>query len=130
MNISLFNKTYWCRHYDEDVVYEGHYIADFTDRKISIHVHPGSDSVKAGPEGLSRNSRIEGHGCEPLISADRQKNRRGDLIYYQDNWYECVSSVCFDHTCLSHYNYIFALVPARESGKLYDLDPPDSNSNT
>ena len=55
--------------------------------------------------------RLEAHGSVVLITADAEQNRKGDLLYYHERWYECVNAQEWDHTILSHYNYQFVLVP-------------------
>lgn len=45
------------------------------------------------------------------------------MLWYCGDWYECVSSMLYDHTILNHYNYQFVLTPHDASGSI-DLEPP------
>lgn len=130
MNISLFNKKYWMRRFGEQKEVQGYLTYTRTDFVASIHVHPsGSDSTKAQPEGARRIKRLEGHGEIPLLVADETKGQKADLLYYQGDWYDCVSCQMWDHTLLSHYNYQFVLVAA-DSGRAIDTaEPPVTNPN-
>lgn len=111
MNISIFNKPYTVRRFGEQKIIKGYATCEHEDITVHIHVHPGSDQVKANPQGITRAKRLEGHGSVELFTANEQTNRQGDLLNYNGEWYECVSCVFWDHTLLKHYNYQFALVP-------------------
>jgi hypothetical protein len=92
---------------------------------VSMNVHPlGTDQMQALPEGQRKVKRLEAQGEVQLVVADEDANRKGDLLYYYGDWYECVSAQVWDHTLLSHYNYQFVLVPTDASGS-FDLKPPD-----
>ena len=54
--------------------------------------------MQALPEGQRKMKRIEGHGMEPLLVADEKESRKGDMLWYRGDWYECVSSMLYDHT--------------------------------
>ncbi len=131
MNITLFNKKYWIRRFGEQRLVRGYLTNTHTDFVASIHVHPlGTDQQQALPEGERRLKHLEGHGIISLCVADERLNRKGDLLYYGGEWYECRSCVLWDHTILSHYNYQFMLVPQDGSWSA-DLDgPPATDPNS
>lgn len=104
MNISIFNKEYAVRRYTQDGGYE--------ESTVSVHLHPqenGSGTPWAESQGIVRH--ISGHGMVPLREADMENGTRADRIFYMGRWYECTSSVLYDRTVLSHYNYQFIVVP-------------------
>ena len=124
MNISLFNKLYWIRRFGEQKNIKGYLTSSYYDFGASLNVHPlSTDSMQALPEGQRKVKRLEAHGTVVLVVADENKNQKGDLLYYQGDWYECVSSQVWDHTILSHLNYQFVLVPNDAAGSI-DLEPP------
>lgn len=130
MNIRLFNKNYWIRRFGKQREVRGYLTSTHSDFVASLHVHPlGADSVSALPEGLRKIRRLEGHGDVVLVVADEAKNRKGDLLYYNGDWYECVSAQQWNTTMLSHLNYQFVLVPTDASNSI-DLEPPAGNPNT
>lgn len=112
MNISLFNRKYWLRRFGEQREVKGYLTAGYKDCVISIHAHPmGTDALQALPEGERSVKRIEGHGSYKLIAADPNEGKKGDLLLYDGNWYECLVSMSYKQTILSHYNYQFVQVP-------------------
>jgi hypothetical protein len=124
LNIRLFNKTYWIRRFGEQKNVKGYLTSGFDDFGASLNVHPlSTDQMQALPEGQRKVKRLEAHGEARLIVADEKLNRKGDLLYYHGDWYECVSSQVWDHTILSHLNYQFVLVP-NDTGGAPDLEPP------
>ena len=125
MNISLFNKEYTVRRFEVPQIVKGYVSTQHHDFKASLHIHPVSeDTINALPEGERLIKRLEGHGSVPLLSADHSKDIKGDLLYYKGNWYECESSVEYDHTILSHWNYKFVILPSDASNTL-DTSPPE-----
>lgn len=126
MNITLFNKKYWIRRFGEQRVVRGYVTSDWSEFVASIHVHPGSSQQTALPEGERRLKRLEGHGNIELYPADQTANRKGDLLFYHGEWYECVSCVMFDHTYLSHWNYQFTQVPADVKNPDIQNEPAES----
>lgn len=130
LNIRLFNKLYWIRRFGEQRNVKGHLTSTSSDFVVSMNVHPlGTDQMQARPEGQRVVRRLEGHSDAVLTVADDKQNRKGDLLYYHGDWYECVSSQVWDHTILSHQNYQFVLVPKDCSGSI-DLQPPNPISPT
>lgn len=117
MNIRLFNKNYWVRRFGEQKNIRGYLSSGFKDFGASLHLHPmGTDEMIALPEGQRKVKRLEGHGEIELLTADQEKNRKGDMVYYRGSWYECEMCQLWDHTLLSHYNYQFVIVPPDASG--------------
>ena len=124
MNIRLFNKNYWIRRFGVQREVKGYLTSGQEDFVASLNVHPlGTDAIQALPEGERKLTRLEGHGEVALLVGDEETGRKGDLLYYHGDWYECVSSQMWDHTILSHYNYQFVLVPT-DAGGTVDLEPP------
>ena len=128
MNIGLFNRNYWVRRFGPQKAVKGYLVSDHTDFVASLHVHPsGSTPVSALPEGERKMSRLEGHGNIELYVADEARNRKGDLLYFNEDWYECISAQEFNHTILGHWNYSFVLVP-KDASRSTDLEPrPNGN---
>lgn len=128
MNIRLFNKNYCIRRFEEQKEVKGYLTSGRKDFVASLNVHPvGTDTIQALPEGLRHLKRLEAHGEVELVVANEETNRKGDLLYYHGDWYECVNSQMWDHTLLSHYNYQFVLVPT-DTGRSIDLDPPETDT--
>lgn len=124
MNIRLFNKNYWIRRFGVQREVKGYLTSGYEDFVASLNVHPlGTDAIQALSEGERKLKRLEAHGEVALLVGDEKESRKGDLLYYHGDWYECVNSQMWDHTILSHYNYQFVLVPTDAGGSI-DLEPP------
>jgi hypothetical protein len=125
MNITLFNRDYTVRRFGESHEVNGYITAAYTDLKVSMHVHPlGYNAVQALPEGERKVKRLEAHSAERLVTAEQGGGTKADLLYYQGDWYECVSEAEYDHTLLSHYNYQFVIL-AKDAAGTIDTEPPD-----
>ena len=127
MNITLFNKKYWLRHFGEQKNIRGYLTAGRADRVVSLNVHPLSpDQQQALPEVERQVKRLEAHGTAELVVANDQTGTKGDLLYYHGDWYECVSAQLWDHTLLSHWNYQFVLVPPDAASTIDTAPPPET----
>lgn len=105
--------------------FKGYLTSEYEDFVASLNVHPlSTDQMQALPEGQRKVKRLEGHGEVELVVADEKQNRKGDMLYYHRDWYECVSSQIWEHTILSHFNYQFVLVPDDVS-QSPDMLPPE-----
>ena len=125
MNITLFNRKYWIRRFGEQTNIKGYLVSTHSDFIVSMHVHPvGNNTMQALPEGERMIKRVEGHNCDIELKASNQDlGNRGDLLYYNGAWYECVSAVLWDHTILNHWNYQFTIVPL-DAANATDLVAP------
>ena len=130
MNINLFNKKYWLRHFGEQKNVRGYLTSGREDRVVSLNVHPlSSDQQQTLPEGERKVKHLEAHGTAELVVANQTTGIKGDLLYYHGEWYECVSAQLWDHTLLSHWNYQFTLVPTDSAGTIDTKDPPGADLN-
>ncbi len=130
MNIGFFNKNYWLRRFGEQKIVKGYFGSDFSDVMVNIHVHPmGTDLLSALPEGERKVKHLEGHGNISLNVSDVKSQKKGDLLWYIDEWYECTVCQKYEQTFLSHYNYQFVQLPHDASGTADILPPPDKSGN-
>lgn len=131
MNITLFNKKYWLRHFGESKIVRGYVTNGVEDRVVSLNVHPlSSDQQQALPEGERTVKRLEAQGTDVLQVASYETGTKGDLLFYHGSWYECVSAQEWNHTILSHTNYQFVLVPKDGARSTDTENPPETDPNT
>ena len=104
MNITLFNRDYVMRRYGADG-------KSYSDQTVSIHLHPMEHGSGTWPEQQGIVRQISGHGNVEIREASLTDGNKADRVYYCGRWYECVSSVYYDRTHLSHWNYSFVEVP-------------------
>ena len=127
MSVMLFKKPYVIRHYERQTIdSEGYASAPYADSMEMLNVQPLTpDDLMALPEGDRTVKRVKALGKGRLISADEFNGIPGDRLYYQGQWYECKSSVMWDHTIVSHYRSDFAIIPQHEQE-----DPPSGGDRT
>ncbi len=130
MNIRFFNRTYTIRRFGEQTVVRGYITAEYKDYTVSLHVYPtGSDSIQTLAEGERKITRLEAAGTDVLVASSTRDGIKGDLLYFDRDWYECVSAVRYDHTPLSHWKYSFVIVPTDAAGTT-DTSNDVENSDT
>ena len=82
------------------------------------------DELQALPEGENTVKRMKAFGDLVFHTADRSAGRRADWLFYQGrmdpegHWYECVSSLGWDHTMVGHCRSEFVQVSAAEANRM------------
>lgn len=109
--MDMFKKKYTLRHYSPQKVKKGYATSSFTDKVVLLDVQPLTNAeLMALPEGDRSVKRIKSFGSFPITTADQAKSTLADKLFYNGEWYECVMSVYWDHTPLSHYRSEFVQV--------------------
>ena len=125
MSIGLFKKPYIVRTHGEQTITSGYASAPYTFMTVRLNVQPfTTDELMTLPEGERTVKRIKSFGPSKLISADEYSGNPGDYLYYHGLWYECTSSVQWDHTMLRHFRSEFVALPASKQP-----DPPGEVDN-
>ena len=131
LNIKLFKKPYTLRRYGEQTIEDGYASAPYSDAIIKLNVQPLTpDELMALPDGERTVKRIKSYGPDKLTSANEFEGIPGDWLFYNGYWYECTSSVMWDHTILRHYRSDFVLIPQCDqmsppNPTMPDPEPPD-----
>jgi hypothetical protein len=115
VNIRLFKKKYTLRSYEPQKIVKGHATAPYSDVIVSLNVQPlKADEMLALPEGERTTKRIKSFGPDMLTAADKYTSSPGDRLFYNGKWYECESSVDWNHTMLSHFRSEFVILKDQE----------------
>ena len=116
MAIGLFKKPYTVRKYGEQTVVKGYASAPIQEDVIlRLDVQQLSpDDLLSLPEGERTVKRIKSYGGGKLTAADETTGVRGDMLFYRDQWYECVSSFLRENTLLRFYTSQFVLIPHKQ----------------
>lgn len=123
----IFKKTYTVRRHGEQKIIRGHAVSRYTDMKVKLNVQPlNPDELQSLPEGERSVKRIKSFGKDRLTAADQLTQTPGDWLYYKGRWYECKSSVDWDHTQLAHFRSEFVIVPETELDE--NVRPPEEVS--
>ncbi len=119
MYIGLFKKQYTIRQYAGQSIVNGYAEASYTDSQLRLDVQPLTpDELLALPEGERTVKRVKAFGPDRLVSADEFAEIPGTRLLYNGLWYECKSSVMWNHTLLSHYRSDFVILPPNEQDTL------------
>jgi len=120
MSIGLFKKPYTIRRHGEQTVTDGYAWYPYTDIITRLNVQPQApNEFDAAPEGDRTIKRLKSWGPAQLTSANEYTGQPGDYLFYKGIWYECLSSVEWDHTMLRHFQSDFTALPAEKQP-----DPP------
>ncbi len=115
MNIGLFRKTYTVKRYEPQKLVKGYTSSSYSFLKMNLNVQPFSpDELIALPEGERELKYIKAFGSSMLTAVNDYVGTLGDRLFYQGYWYECKSSVYWDHTMLTHYRSEFVLCKEQE----------------
>ena len=105
MGLGIFRRAFVVRRFGEENIVDGYGVSGYKDFITSLNVQPLSkDELQALPEGENTVKRMKAFGDLVFHTADRSAGRRADWLFYQGrmdpegHWYECVSSLGWDHT--------------------------------
>jgi hypothetical protein len=113
MAIGIFRKKYTLRKFEAQTVTDGYAASKYKDIIVKLNVQPQApDNMDAQEQGDSTVKTLKSWGSDELTSADEYTNTPGDCLFYKGIWYECTSSVDWDHTLLAHFQSDFVNLPA------------------
>lgn len=128
MGLTIFRREFVVRRFGEEEIIDGYGTSPYKDTVEVLNVQPlSADELQALPEGERKAKRMKAFSDFVFSTADQSTGRRGDWLFYRGNmdpvghWYECVSSLGWDHTMLAHCRSEFVQVAESES---YGLEPP------
>lgn len=110
--MNIFKKTYKVRTFGEQKKINGYAVSNSSETTALLNVQPLSpNELQALPEGERTIKRIKAFGSFPFTSANQYTGQQGDQLFYMGHWFECKSSVEWDHTMLAHYRSEFVILP-------------------
>ena len=124
MKIKIFRRPYTIRKHGPQTVEEGYASAAYADSIIRLNVQPQApDDTQADPSGDHTVIFLKSWGSDRLTSANDNTGIPGDMLFYNGLWYECTSSVMWDHTMLAHYQSDFVVLPAEKQEPPPEVKP-------
>lgn len=113
--LGVFRRNFKIRRFGKEEIVDGYGHTSYEDDEVALNVQPlSADEIQALPEGERRIKRLKAYSDFIFTTADQSTGRRGDWLLYYGHWYECVSSLGWDHTILSHCKSEFVEVPESE----------------
>jgi len=114
--VVIFGKKYVLRRFGEISYVGGHETYSSEDLEIIADVQPVTRNNSMTEAGAEFSSRVKTWTDAELTPCDPDKGVKGDWLYHQGKWYQCVSSVNDNNTILSHWTSEFEQVS--------DTEPP------
>ncbi len=110
--MNIFKLDYTLRTFSRQSTVNGYaVIASYTDRQVKLDVQPVVNTdLRELPEGGRAGKTIKSYGDFPVQTADVKQGYRADLLFYDGEWYECVSSSYYEHTPLRHWKSLYVRV--------------------
>ena len=127
--MNIFKKKYTLRSYTKQKTKKGYVGAEaYTDRMVSLDVQPVVEKqLQTLEEGQRQTKGVVSYGEFPIKTANVKTGERADRLFFAGEWYECLSSVFFEHTPLSHWKSTFVCVPESSNAEP-DVTTDNSNS--
>lgn len=120
--MNIWKKKYTLRRYNPQKSRKGYFTRNYTDTTVMLNVQPVSDQTEVTTEGKRCPKMIKSYGTFPIRTEDVKRGIQADRLFFNGAWYQCESSVFWEHTPLSHYRSEFALVS--EAIAESDVQPP------
>lgn len=109
--MDIWRKNYILRRHEKQEFYRGYAASSgYADYVVLLNVQTESNSATPTEQGIRRTQRIKTYGAFPVTTADQTEGVKGDMLYFNGKWYECVASVHYEHTPLAHYESEFVSV--------------------
>ena len=109
--VAFFKKPYRVKRYSQNIVVDGYIASGYAEiDPVFLDVQEDTKRSSADEFGKRSTSNIRAFGQFPFRPAEAP-DKKGDLILYKDQWYECVSCAERRNTLLQHYDSSFTLKP-------------------
>ena len=120
--MNIWKLKYTLRRYNPQKRKRGYTTRSYTDTLVGLNVQPVNAQTEVTAEGKRVPKRIKAFGTFPVRTEDVKAGIQEDRIFYQGAWYQCESSLYWEHTPLAHYESEFTLVS--EAVAESDVQPP------
>ena len=125
-----WRKQHTIRRYLPQTIVEGYAVGGkYEDLTVYMDVQPIDNRQTLEQSGYRRTKRLSGHTDELIQTADQKTGRKADRLYYENEWYECVSCNRHINTPLGHYKSEWVLCAEAHNGEDYDVPyvPPNNS---
>ena len=105
--MNFFKKPYTLRRYSEPKYVKGYSTIPYTDLTLPMDIQTMEDTVITTPDGAKSIQRLKVF-CDSIILVESEaKQQKADRIWFQDTWFECISSRLSENTPLRHWTATF-----------------------
>jgi len=105
MAISLWKKNYVVRRFGALTNVGGYMATTHTDSMALLDIQTMSNTQKTDSDGDVSVQRIKAFGDLDLKPS--RQSSKGDLVWFQGKWFECIASRKSENTLIAHWTYEF-----------------------
>ncbi len=109
--MNIWRKGYVMRRYSQQKNRNGYATRGYTDTTVLLNVQTITETqTSTSADGKRSVKRIKSYGSFPFRVEDVRNGIQADRLFFAGAWFECESSVFWEHTPLSHYRSQFVRV--------------------
>lgn len=120
--MNIWKLKYTLRRFKPQKNKRGYTTRSYSDMQVKLNVQPVDAKTEVTIEGKRVPKRIKAFGSFPVRTEDVKAGIQADRLFFQGAWYQCESSLYWEHTPLAHYETEFSLVS--EAVAESDVQPP------
>lgn len=106
----IWKSYYTMRRYGEQQVVRGNVVRSYTESQVFLDIQPVMNEMTVTEGGKRVIKRITAYGNEMMHTEDVKNGIPADRIYFDGAWFECESSMKYEHSIVSHYTTSFVRV--------------------
>ena len=105
--MNFLKKPYIVRRYSEPTYIQGYSSIPYEDITLPMDIQTMDDSIKTTSDGREAVQRLKVFcDYEIYVESDDQQ-RKADRVWFQNKWFECLSSRLSENTPLRHWTATF-----------------------
>lgn len=109
--MNIWKKDYVMRRYNKQKNRKGYTTRGYEEMMVQLNVQTVSGTQSSvNVDGKRSTKRIKTYGSFPFRVESVKDGIQADRLFFAGEWYECESSIYWEHTPLSHYRSQFVRV--------------------
>ena len=109
--MKIWRKWYKLRRFGPQKIIDGFPVRTHSEKSILIDIQPDVNSTSIDTDGKRRITRITSYGNDEVWTDSVESGIKADWIFFNGSWYECETSMYYEHTPLAHYTATWIRVP-------------------
>lgn len=95
------------RRYSEPIYIRGYSTIPYEDITLPIDVQTLEDTVITTPDGSKSVQTLKVFCDSAILVEDEDKQQKADRLWFQNKWFDCISSRLSENTPLRHWTATF-----------------------
>ena len=109
--MNIWRKNYTLRRYGQQQIVNGYPVSTYSEMQVLLDVQPDMNAANIDIDGKRRVQRLTSYGDAEIITANVETGQRADRLFFNNDWFECDSSMWYEHTPIAHYTSTWIRVP-------------------